>query len=91
MAHNLFISYDLMSPGQNYETIGNAIKALGSWAKVHYSLFYVSSNLSSEEAAKRIRPVMDQNDKLIVIEAREAYWFMLPDEVSQQIQTHWNL
>lgn len=32
--NNLFISYDLKNPGQNYERVMNAIKGLGSWARV---------------------------------------------------------
>lgn len=30
MANNLFVSYDLHSPGQDYEKIADAIKSLGS-------------------------------------------------------------
>ena len=41
--NNLFISYDLKNPGQNYDRVITAIKGLGSWAKVQYSLWFVSS------------------------------------------------
>lgn len=88
MANNLFVSYDLIAPGQNYETIELAIKALGTAVKVHYSLYYVKATYSPEEAAKQVRAVMDQNDKLIVIEAKDAYWFNNP--ASNVIQEQWH-
>ncbi len=34
MANNIFISYDLKSPGQDYSKIISEIKTLGPWAKV---------------------------------------------------------
>lgn len=34
MANNLFVSYDLHSPGQDYDKVADAIKSLGAWAKV---------------------------------------------------------
>lgn len=92
MANNLFISYDLNTPGQDYSNVIEAIKSLGTWAKVQKSVWYVSSRLGAEGAAKKVRPHMDQNDSLIVIDAtnKDAYWFNLPDEVSKQIQSHWS-
>jgi hypothetical protein len=39
MANNLHVSYDLNSPGQNYEAVIERIKKLGSWAKIHYSFW----------------------------------------------------
>lgn len=68
MANNLFVSYDLIQPGQNYDTVIAEIKKLRSWAKVHYSLWYVKSSFSAAEGAKRVWGVMDRNDKLIVID-----------------------
>ena len=35
MSNNLFISYDLYSPGQDYSAVIEGIKSLGGWAKVH--------------------------------------------------------
>ena len=92
MANNLFISYDLHSPGQDYEKVADAIKGLGSWAKVQYSLWYVKSGLSASEAGEKVCSVMDSNDSLIVIDATNnfASWHNLGQEVSDFIKTHWN-
>ena len=39
MAYNLFIAYDLMQPGQNYEAVRDRIKSLGQWHQFQLSLF----------------------------------------------------
>lgn len=90
MSNNLLISYDLMSPGQNYETVIKEIKKLGGWAQVHYSLWYVRSDLSAVEARDRVKTVMDDNDKLFVADMKAAAWRMLDDDVSKYINEHWN-
>lgn len=91
MANNLFVSYDLMQPGQHYDTVIAEIKKLGTWAKVHYSLWYVESQLSASDAANHIWAVMDRNDKLIVVDAtnNNAAWHNLGDEVSNFIKDQW--
>lgn len=69
MANNLFVSYDLHEPGKNYDAVIEAIKKLGNWAKVHYSLWYVKSDLAASQAAEQVWTKMDANDKLLVIDA----------------------
>jgi len=53
--NNLFVSYDLKDPGQNYDRVITAIKGLGSWAKVQYSLWYVSSKKLSVNSTLAFR------------------------------------
>lgn len=93
MAHNLFISYDLMSPGQQYDRVTDAVKACGNWAKLEYSLFYVSSALTAQTAAERIWLSMDSNDKLIVIDAstNQFYGYNIGAEQLKYMQDHWYL
>ncbi len=90
--NNLFISYDLMSPGQQYDRVAEAIKGLGSWAKVHLSLWYVSSNYGAKAAADIVRKAMDANDKLIIVDAsnNDAAWYNLDSNVSAFVQQNWN-
>lgn len=92
MANNLFISYDLHSPGQDYEKVADAIKGLGTWAKVQYSLWFVKSRLSASDAGKKVWSVMDSNDSLIVIDATNnfASWYNLGEEVSDFMKKHWH-
>lgn len=69
MAKNLFIAYDLMEPGQNYDAVQSAIKQLGKWHQFQYSLFYVHTEFDEHEAARRVLAVMDARDRLLVIDA----------------------
>ena len=92
MANNLFVSYDLIKPGQNYSAVIAAIKKQGSWAKIQYSFFYLDTEKSSEQVANEVWSVMDQNDSLTVIDATNntAHWFNLKPEVSKLLRDRWN-
>lgn len=59
MANNLFVSYDLHAPAKNYEAVITAIKKLGAWGKVHYSLWYVKSAHNATEACNLVWSSMD--------------------------------
>lgn len=89
--NNLFISYDLNAPGQRYDKVEEAIKALGNWAKVQKSFWYVNSMHSVSEAAQRVWAVMDGNDSLIVVDASHnlATMFGVAPKVSQYIIDQW--
>lgn len=78
MSYNLFIAYDLDKPLQNYEAVQSQIKKLGRWYHQQYSLFYVQSDLDMKAAHDFVRLVMDRGDKLIVIEAKDAFASFLP-------------
>lgn len=67
MAVNLFIAYDLMSPGQNYDRVRSFIAKLGPHWQFQYSLFYVHTELTPEQAYAHVLASMDPNDKLAVI------------------------
>jgi hypothetical protein len=69
VSNNLFVAYDLISPGQSYDRVIDRIKTLGLWHQFQQSLFYVSTSLSADEAHRQVRAVMDPNDKLLVIDA----------------------
>ncbi len=90
MANNIFVSYDLNNPGQNYETVIAEIKKHGTWVKVEYSLFFLSTDESPKSIAEAVWRVMDQNDRLIVIDAKnnQGYWY-LPDSVNDALQRLW--
>jgi hypothetical protein len=89
--NNLFISYDLITPGQNYESVTAAIKKLGAWAKVEYSFWYVKSAYTASKAAEIVRAAQDQNDSLIVVDAsnNNAVWYGLQPEVSKHLKEQW--
>lgn len=86
---NLIIAYDLNSPGQNYELVRDATRSLGTWYQFQYSLFFVQSDLSPEEAYDRVRPYMDTNDKLLVADAASAYVGDYPPADIAALQKVW--
>jgi hypothetical protein len=69
MAYNLFIAYDLLPPGQNYEAVCEAIKALGPCYKFQYSFWYVHTQHAPTDAYAIVHAAMDAWDKLAVIDA----------------------
>lgn len=91
MANNLFISYDLNSPGQDYTKVTDAIKSLGSWAKVQKSFWYVNSSYTASQAEAIVRKAIDANDSIIVIDStnNSASWYGLNDEVADYIKNQW--
>ena len=91
MANNLFVTYDLIKT-KDYPAVHEAIKALGSWAKVTESNWYVNSIYSAQDAAKKVRVAMDSDDKLIVVDAtnNSASWYNLPKAVDDHIHDQWN-
>ncbi len=72
MAFNLFIAYDLIPPGQNYEAVRNAIRSLGQWHQFQYSLFYVNTAYTPQQAYAHVWNFMDARDKLAVINAESG-------------------
>ena len=91
LANNLYVSYDLYLPGQNYDGVIAKIKELGSWAKIHKYFWYVNSPYTSSQAAAHVWSAMDARDKVYVVDAtnNEAAWYSLSEEVSQYIQDQW--
>lgn len=70
MTNNLIVTFDLMSPGQNYERVHERIKSLGNWYQFQYSAFYLNTGMSPEHAHAAIWEVMDANDRLAIIHAQ---------------------
>jgi hypothetical protein len=82
----------LYAPGQNYDKLIERIKALGSWAKIHKSFWYVNSEVTASQAVDYLKPALDANDKLYVVDAtnNSAAWNALPDNVSSHIRGNWH-
>lgn len=70
MSYNLFIAYDLVPPGQNYDAVRDAIRSLGKWHQFQLSLFYVNTEMTPQQAFAHVIQFMDARDRLAVIDAR---------------------
>jgi hypothetical protein len=90
MANNLFVTYDLIKT-KDYEAVYKAIKSLGNWAKVTESNWYVNSAYTTEQAARIVRAAMDNDDKLIVVDAKNNsfHCYNILPEVVKFMQNHW--
>lgn len=92
MAHNFFISYDLVGPGRDYDGVFTAITQTGDWARIEESLFYVSSEFPIANIFNHVWGAMDSNDVLVVINAsaNEYLSINVKDVAYQQLNDHWN-
>ena len=89
MRRNFFISYDLMYPGQHYDKVREAIRSLGLWHQFQYSLFYVNTSYTAQQAFAIVRDAMDRNDRLLVVDAFGAVVDGLSQSEIDTINTVW--
>ncbi|MDX7898431.1 CRISPR-associated protein Cas2 [Aeromonas media] len=92
MANNIFISYDLNTPGQNYNNLIEQIKNLGNWAHVQHSLWHVKSNLNATQIRDALLRHIDKNDNLVVIDTSNnaISWSNVSTAVAQHLNSTWN-
>lgn len=76
------ITYDLISAGQRYNELISAIKGAsnGCWCTYWKSSYLIQSPLSPSQIADRLKPYLDSNDRLIVIEVKRNYEGWLTDD-----------
>ena len=89
MRNAYIVSYDLSSPGQNYEKVLEAIKGTPAWARLGGSAYIVLSDNTAAEVRDSISEALDRNDKLFVgsINAPAA-WIGFTDEVSDWLKNN---
>lgn len=90
MSYNLFIAYDLMSPGQDYEAVHEVIKSLGKWHQFQFSLFYIHTDYPPAEVYSLVNAAMDINDRLAVIDAQAGIVSNYTAPLLEAINTLWN-
>lgn len=90
MANNLFVTYDLIKD-KDYKAVHEAIQSLGNWAKVTESNWYVNSHHSASDAASIVKAAMDNDDKLIVINASDntGTYYNLHKDVDLYLKEQW--
>lgn len=69
------ITYDLNSPGQNYEKVIEAIQncSTGKMCSYWKSAYLIQTKKTVQQVADAINSVLDKNDRLIVIEVKRNY------------------
>ena len=76
------ITYDLNSTGQRYNELISAIKGAssGCWCTFWKSSYLIQSPLSPSQITDRLKPYLDSNDRLLVIEVKRNYQGWLTDD-----------
>lgn len=82
------VSYDLMSPGQNYPRLIQQLQRYPNWAKVLESVWLIQTPDSAEQVRNVLRTVTDLNDKLFVIKASApAAWYNLDPQIDKWLKS----
>ena len=79
------VTYDLNSPGQDYDALYARIKSY-KWAKITESSWAVSTSQTAVQVRDHLWAVMDANDKLLVSRMGASAWYGLPDDVTQWLK-----
>lgn len=76
------ITYDLNKTGQNYEKVIQAIKdvSTGVWCTFWKSSYLIKTNLTPQQITDKIKPHLDSNDTLLVIEVKQNYQGWLEED-----------
>ncbi|MCD8553705.1 hypothetical protein [Seleniivibrio sp.] len=61
------VTYDLNATGQNYDGLIAEIKRSASWCKYQKSAFLIYTGETAQQVCDRLKPFIDKNDYLLVI------------------------
>ena len=85
------ITYDLNSPGQNYDDVIQAIKdaSTGAWCTFWKSSYLIKSTYTNaNDVFAKIKPHLDKNDTALVIEVKNNKQGWLKKEDWDYIDNH---
>lgn len=84
------ISYDLITPGKNYDALIDAIQALGLWAHPLKSQWLVVSQATQSGLRDHLKQFIDANDRLLVVTIERQAWaaMNLPPDVVQWLHAN---
>ena len=75
MAKSKIITYDLCSPGKNYDELYEYLKSLSDYACICESVWFTTSDKSCSTIRDELKTVVDSNDRIFVAElAGTAAW-----------------
>lgn len=92
MSNNLFVSFQLGDSRRSSALILAAVEELGHSLSLCRSLWYVRSNLSAAEAAVRVREVLHEGDRLLVVDAThdEIAMMNIEERASAIVDVQWH-
>lgn len=76
------ITYDLNTPGQDYQNLYDEIKNFGTWWHYLDSTWLIDTSLSSSQMQKKLKQhmVIDKNDYLFIVKITKDYQGWLPQK-----------
>ncbi|MGE2817956.1 hypothetical protein ACQI5H_22845 [Mycobacterium heidelbergense] len=83
------VTYDLSTPGRDYESLFSYLKSFPYHAHVLESSWAIITSKTALEVCNEILPHIDGNDHVLVNEVTlNAAWFGLPDPVSEWLKKY---
>ena len=76
----LLITYDLNSPGKNYENLYKEIKSEGWWWHHLDSTWLIKTNNNPKYWYNKLKPFLDSNDYIFICEFTGSYYGFLPKD-----------
>ncbi|MFM0347785.1 hypothetical protein [Paraburkholderia sp. RL17-347-BIC-D] len=81
----LQITYDLRKPGKDYADVLKTIKTY-SWARLSESCYAISTDATAQSVFDRLKPYLDGNDNLYVINLKRPYAGIGPKDVNDWLE-----
>jgi len=89
MVNSLFVSCAFSRPERTYDTMAAAVQSLGGrCVEIHYALWHIKTDDSAGAVRERLKPALDVNDQLVVIDASngKAAWINLRKDASGSLR-----
>lgn len=89
MGNNMFVSFEFNRPERAYDRAALAIKSMDeSCVEVQFAHWHVNTPLSARKVCDQLKPVLDERDKLIVVDAtnNEAAWINLDENADRGLR-----
>lgn len=68
MANSKIVTYDLRSPGRDYNSLYEYLKSFPEWARITESTWFISSAKECIEIRDELDALTDSNDRIFVAE-----------------------
>ena len=82
------ISYDLSKPNRDYDGLYDTLKSFSSWWHYLESTWMISTTDTSDEVFEKLKPHIDEDDNLLIIEAGKKRSGWLPKKAWEWIKNH---
>jgi len=88
MSNNVFISFEFNRPDRTYDRVVRVIRSLGDSVDVHFAHWYVATDQSAKQVCDRLKSVLDETDKLIVVDTtnNQAAWMNLEETAVKRLK-----